>query len=92
MGRINFILTCDKHENNFITSGPGYSKPSSEVINLFFMKDILIAHESELTKTKKMSCFETLRCCIYPAKKCKNANNCWHFNIHVQDKLFAKLS
>ena len=23
---------------------------------------------------------------IYPAHKCKNANNCWHFNIYKHDK------
>ena len=23
---------------------------------------------------------------IYPAHKCKNANNCWHFYIYQQDK------
>ena len=26
---------------------------------------------------------------IYPAHKCKNANNCWHFNIYEQDKLLV---
>ena len=24
---------------------------------------------------------------IYPAHKCLNANNCWHFNIYEHDKL-----
>ena len=24
---------------------------------------------------------------IYPAHKCENANNCWHFHIYEQDKL-----
>ena len=23
---------------------------------------------------------------IYPAHKCLNANNCWHFNIYEHDK------
>ena len=27
--------------------------------------------------------------CIYPANKCKNANNCWHFNIYEQYKVHA---
>ena len=36
--------------------------------------------------------FQTLRCCIYPANKCSNANNCWHFNIYEQDKFNAQLS
>ena len=26
---------------------------------------------------------------IYPAHKCYNANNCWHFNIYELDKLQA---
>ena len=33
-----------------------------------------------------------LRCCKYPANKCENANNCWHFNIYEQDKCHAQLS
>ena len=23
---------------------------------------------------------------IFPAHKCKNANNCWHFNLYGQEK------
>ena len=41
---------------------------------------------------KDFSCFQTLRCCIYHAYKCLNANNCWHFNIYDQDKVGAQLS
>ena len=26
------------------------------------------------------------------ANKCKNANNCWHFDIYEQDKFRAQLS
>ena len=31
---------------------------------------------------------------VYNANKCKNANNCWHFNIYEQYKFlgFVKLS
>ena len=29
---------------------------------------------------------------IYPAHKCKNANNCWHSNIYERDKSHAQLS
>ena len=38
------------------------------------------------------NCFKSLRCCIYHANKCLNANNCWHFNIYEQDKFCAQLS
>ena len=26
---------------------------------------------------------------IFPAHKCLNANNCWHFNIYEQEKIEA---
>ena len=43
-------------------------------------------------KAKNMHCcFQAFRCCIYPANKCKNANDCWYFNIYEQDKLHAQL-
>ena len=35
---------------------------------------------------------KSLRCCIYHAHKCSNANNCWHFNIYKQDKFRSQLS
>ena len=38
------------------------------------------------------SCFETLKCCVYHAYKCQNANTCWHFNIYEHDKFSAQLS
>ena len=46
--------------------------------------EILIADETKgrMVKIKKFSCFKTLRCCIYTANKCLNANICWHFNIY----------
>ena len=28
----------------------------------------------------------------FPAHKCKNANNCWHFNIYEQEKFHVHLS
>ena len=28
---------------------------------------------------------------VYHANKCKNANNCWHFNIYKHDKLHTQL-
>ena len=40
----------------------------------------------KMVKNKDFSCFQTLRCCIYHANKCKNTNNCWHFNIYENSK------
>ena len=61
--------------------------------------DILIDHlgafgssELKTEKNKELSFFQTLRCCIYHANKCLNANNCWHFNIYEHDKFHAQLS
>ena len=28
---------------------------------------------------------------IFPAYKCKNANNCWHFHIYEQEKYHSRL-
>ena len=37
-------------------------------------------------------CFKSLKCYIYHANKCKNANNCWNFNIYEQDKFRTQLT
>ena len=29
---------------------------------------------------------------IFSAHKCRNANNCWHFNIYEQEKFHAEFS
>ena len=68
-----------------------------EVIKLFSCSTQLSTIFQLLIKTKiptneEVSCFKFLRCCIYHANKCKNANNCWHFNIYKQDKFRAQLS
>ena len=47
---------------------------------------------TKIPTNKEVSCFKSLRCCIYHANKCKNATNCWHFNIHEQDKFHTQLS
>ena len=36
--------------------------------------------------------FNSSKLFFYPAYKCLNANNCWHFNTYEQDKFHAKLS
>ena len=38
---------------------------------------------------KKFSMLNSAETKIYPAHKCLNAYNCWHFNIYEQDKLQA---
>ena len=38
------------------------------------------------------ACFQTLRSYIYlSANTCKNANNCWHFNIFRHAKLYPHI-
>ena len=54
--------------------------------------EISTAHKSKIPANKEVSCFKSLRCCIYHANKCLNANNCWHFDIYEQDKFRAQLS
>ena len=68
-----------------------------EVIKLFLCSTQLsmkfqLGIKSKITTNKEVSCFKSLRCCIYHANKCLNANNCWHFNIYEQDKFHAQLS
>ena len=41
---------------------------------------------------KLLISFQTFRCCIYPANKCKNAEIFWHFYINEQDKCYAQLN
>ena len=48
--------------------------------------------KTKIPTNEKVSCFKSLRSCIYHANKCLNANNCWHFNIYEQDKFHAQLS
>ena len=72
-------------------------RPGPEVIKLFSCSTQLSTKFQLLIKTKILTngevyCFMSLRCCIYHANKCLNANNCWHFNIYEQDKFHAQLS
>ena len=66
-------------------------KPGPEVIKLFpcltqLSTKFKLLIKTELPTNEEVYCFKSLRCCIYHANKCKNANNCWHFNIYEQDK------
>ena len=47
--------------------------------------------KAKIQTNEEFSCFKSLRCCIYHANNCLNANNCWHFNIYEQDKVCAQL-
>ena len=65
--------------------------------NFFFMlnsteHEVSSAHKTIIPTNVEVSCFKSLRCCFYPAHKCKNANNCWYFNIYEQDKFRVESS
>ena len=58
----------------------------------FFMlnsteREISTAHKTKIPTNEEVSCFKSLRCCIYHAYK-----YCWHFKIYEQDKFCAQLS
>ena len=65
--------------------------PGPEVIKLFSCSNQLSTKFQQLIKTKMptkeaVSCFKSLRCCIY------HANKGWYSNIYEQDKFRAQLS
>ena len=71
--------------------------PGSEVIKLFPCSNRLSTRfqlpiNSKMVKDKDCSCLRTLRCYMYPAYKCLNANNCWHLNNYEQDEFHTQLS
>ena len=72
-------------------------RPGAEVIKLFScstqlsMKFKLLIN-IEIVKIDGIFRLNSLEPAIYPANKCLNANNCWHFNIYEQDKFHAQLS
>ena len=75
--------------------GKLYTGP--EVIKLFSRSTQLSTKFQLLIKLKiqtkkEVSCFKSLRCCVYHANKCQIANDCWHFNIYEVDKFRAQLS
>ena len=45
--------------------------------------------KTKMPENKDFSSFQTLRCCIYHADECLNANPCWHFNVYVHDQFHA---
>ena len=58
------------------------------------------AHKTKIPKNEDVSCYKSLRYCIYHAKNVKmptivgilTFNNVWHFNIYEQDIFRAELS
>ena len=46
---------------------------------------ISTAQKTKIPTNGEVSCFKSLRCCIYHANK-------WHFNIYEQEKFRAQLS
>ena len=48
--------------------------------------EVCVSVYTKISPNEEVYCFKSLRCCIYHAIKCLNANNCWHFNIYEQDK------
>ena len=41
--------------------------------------EISSANKAKILKIEEFFLLKTLRGCIYPANKCSNANNSWHF-------------
>ena len=60
----------------------------------FYTWVILLINQQDEIGEKQLSVFGSLggqnsplmHVPLYPAHKCQNANNCWHFNIYQQDK------
>ena len=56
-----------------------YDKNRPQGFKTFFMlnsteHEISTAHKTQISKKKEVSCFKSLRCYIYHAGKCLNAN------------------
>ena len=66
--------------------------PGPEVIKFFACSKFQLLIKTIIPANEEVSFFKSLRCCIYHANKCLNANNCWHFDIYEQDKIRAQLS
>ena len=74
----------------FRNSGPEVMKHFLCSTQLSTKFQLLI--KTKISTNKEVSCFKSLRCCIYHPNKGLNANICWHFNIFEQDKFRAQLS
>ena len=54
--------------------------------------EILDAHKYKNIKKFGFLSLDKPRMLFFPAHKCLNANNCWHFNIYEEEKFHAQLS
>ena len=93
----SFFHIYQKFDNNMETIHNQCQSSGPKVIKLFSCSSQMSTKFQLVIKTKiptneEVYCFKSLRCCIYPADKCLNANDCWHFNIYEQDKICAQLS
>ena len=73
---------------NLVLAGPEVIK----LLSCSIEHQISTAHKTKIPTNEEVSCFKSLRCCIYHANKCLNAIFCWHFNISEHDKFHAQLS
>ena len=84
------LLSMSATEASFIIKGNSMT-PGPEVIKKVHTEHEISTADKILTN-EEVSCFKSLRCSIYHANKCSNANNCWHFNIYKQVKVCTQLS
>ena len=85
----NRTFTCKNVEVTVL-----YWMTGPEVIKLFSClteHEILNAHKDKISRNSAFWAQTSLEC-YFPAHKCYNANNCWHFNIYEQEKFHAQLS
>ena len=62
----------------------------------FYTWDIFLINQQDEIGEKQLSVYGSIggqnsplmhaHVPLYPAHKCQNAKNCWHFNIYQQDK------
>ena len=62
-----------------------------EVINLVLCSaqlsmKLTVLINTRIAQINRCVRFRSPKPLIYPADKCLNANNCWHFNVYQQDK------
>ena len=87
-----FILT--PFISNYLNLKVIFLKTSARGYKTFFTlisaeHEIFTAHKYE--NIKNFSIFQA-QISRFPAHKCLNANNCWHFKIYEQEKFHAQLS
>ena len=100
LGWSNHYLGINQYSVELTCLAQGHKmvpQPGPEVIKLFSISAQLsmkfqLLINVEIIKISGKFRFKTQKLVIYPANKCLNANNCWHFNIYEQDKFLSQLS